>query len=122
MHILFVDDQSTQRNLFQLAFNLQGHTVRLAANGNEAVAAVQAQAFDIIVLDIEMPDGDGLTATRQIRQVLQGQPVPIVLFTGYDYNETAALAVGANLLLHKPILPQQMLEHLTQLVARVQAD
>ena len=126
MHILFADDSSDIREIFQFAFGLQGHQVRLASNGQEAVQAleepqaVDAQAFDAIVLDIEMPVLDGLAALEQIRQLPQGKDIPIIMFTAYSafqYDQKAKDA-GANLLVNKPIAPDELLRLVGWFVGR----
>jgi len=118
MRILFVDDLPDTRDVFRIAFGLQGHSVRLAANGIEAVAAFPEEKFDAVVMDIEMPGMNGWDAVRQIRTLPGGDAVPIIMFTAYGNGEQKkkALEVGANSLLHKPILPHELLSHVTQFV------
>lgn len=117
MKILFVDDASDTRSLFFVAFKMEGHSTRLAADGVEAVEAVEEEPFDAIIMDIEMPRMNGWDATHRIRQIPNGRDVPIVMFTGYnnDDDRRRALAAGANDLLHKPLLPHILLNRISQL-------
>jgi len=118
MKILFVDDVRDTRDLFRLAFGMQGHNTHLACTGLEAVAAVRAEDFDALVIDVEMPDMNGWDAVREIRALPQGAQLPIVLFTAYsgaDSRQRAADA-GADVLLCKPILPQDILTRIKQLI------
>jgi CheY-like chemotaxis protein len=117
MKILFVDDAPDTRSLFSVAFRLEGHRTRLAADGVEAVQAVQDEAFDAIVMDVEMPRMDGWEATREIRRMPHGRDVPILVFTGYNHEDDIhkAAEVGANGLVRKPLLPETVLSHLAQL-------
>jgi CheY-like chemotaxis protein len=96
MKILFVDDMPDTRMLFSIAFERQGHLTRAAADGMEAVEAVRGEPFDAIVMDVEMPRMNGWDATRHIRQMPNGQNVPILIFTGYGEDQRKALEVGAN--------------------------
>lgn len=118
MRILFVDDLRDARELFRIAFSMQGHTVQLSANGLEAVAAVEQEEFDVIVMDVEMPEMNGWDAVRTIRAMPQGKQVPIVMFTAYGNGVTLKLAqdVGANGVLHKPLSPQELISRVTQMV------
>ena len=117
MKILFVDDASDTRFLFFVAFKIEGHSTRLAADGIEAVEAVEEEPFDAIIMDIEMPRMNGWDATYRIRQTPNGRTVPIVMFTGYNDagDRRRALEAGANDLLHKPLLPQDLLSRISQL-------
>jgi len=117
MKILFVDDAPDTRSLFSVAFKIEGHSTRLAADGIEAVEAVEEEPFDAIIMDIEMPRMNGWDATSRIRQTPNGRDVPIVMFTGYnnDSDRHRALEAGANDLLHKPLLPNVLLSRISQL-------
>ena len=115
MRILFVDDAIDSRELFGLFFEIQGHRAHLACNGREAVAAVhEREVFDVIVMDVEMPQMDGWQAARAIRALERGQQVPLILFTAYEAQEDyeKAAQAGANILLRKPLLPDQLLWHI----------
>ena len=117
MRILFVDDLPDTRDVFRLAFGIQGHSTRLAANGREAVEAAQEETFDAIIMDVEMPEMNGFDAVKAIRQLEGDSHVPIIMFTAYGDNEASEKASesGADLLLHKPILPQELLVRIEQL-------
>ena len=117
MHILFVDDLPDTRDVFRLAFGIQGHQTSLASNGREAVEAVRGEAFDAIIIDVEMPEMNGFDAVAHIRDLPNGAKVPIIMFTAYGDNEAQekSTKAGADLLLHKPILPQELLQRIEQL-------
>ncbi|MBV9469581.1 MAG: response regulator, partial [Abitibacteriaceae bacterium] len=93
-----------------------GYDATIVENGDLARQAVEQQLFDVIILDIEMPGADGLTAARQIRKLPNGQSVPIVLLTAYNYTLRTAEQVGANLLVRKPILAQDLVQKIRELV------
>ena len=117
MRILFVDDLPDTRDVFRLAFGIQGHTTRLAANGREAIEAMKEETFDAVIIDVEMPEMNGFDAVRHMRELGNGGNVPIIMFTAYGDNEAQDKAelAGADLLLHKPILPQELLMRIHQL-------
>lgn len=119
MHILFVDDMPDTRDIFRLAFSIQGHSTRVATNGVEAVEAVKEESFDAIIMDVEMPEMNGWDAVQHIRGLQHGDGVPIIMFTAYgsveDYQH--ALDAGANCLLLKPILPQELLNQIEKLTS-----
>lgn len=116
MHVLIVDDVAETRQLFAWAFGLQGHTSHMASNGVEAVTLVQTVHYDAIVMDIKMPEMDGLEAIRQIRQLFSDQPLPIVVLTSDREEEcrVAAMQAGANTVIYKPILPFTVLRRVEE--------
>ncbi len=68
MRILVADDVEVMRISLDLALRSAGHQVTLAATGNSALALLKQESFDAAVLDVWMPDGDGLTVLRKIRE------------------------------------------------------
>lgn len=122
MHILFADDNPQTCELFDLVFRKEGVCAHIAHSGIEAVEFVKAErvCFDAIVLDVEMPYMDGWTAFENIRQLPQGQCVPIVIFTGYATSEANAhaLQLGAAAFLIKPLLPQDLLKELHTIIEK----
>jgi DNA-binding response OmpR family regulator len=107
------------RDFFRFAFELENVEVRLASNGQEAVDLVGKESFDAIVMDVEMPEMNGWDAVRHIRQLNNGQAVPILMYTAIGDSETRKKAgeVGANTVLFKPLLPREILSRIEKLIA-----
>ena len=97
--------------MFHLALELAGHSLSTVSNGIDAIEAVRAERFDVIVLDVEMPEMNGWDAAREIRGLENGRDVPIIMFTAYrsPEDQRKAEAAGANFVLHKPVLPQELI-------------
>ena len=100
--ILIVDDELSIRETLQDILEDEGYGVTTAANAELAQAALKAAEFDLILLDIWMPDVDGITLLRDIRQ--QGNTCPVVMISGHGTVETAVEAIqyGAYDYLEKP--------------------
>ncbi|MFZ7126848.1 MAG: sigma-54-dependent transcriptional regulator [Desulfobacterales bacterium] len=101
--ILTVDDDRGHRSMLQAVLSAAGYEVVLAAGGKEAVAAVEREPFDIILMDIRMRSMDGLEALRRIKPL--APDTPVVLMTAYASVRTAveALRNGAEDYLTKPL-------------------
>jgi len=108
-HILIVDDESSIRDTLQDILEDEGYAVTTAANAELAQAALQAASFDLILLDIWMPDVDGITLLRDIRQ--RGNTCPVVMISGHGTVETAVEAIqyGAYDYLEKPLTTAKLL-------------
>jgi len=105
-HVLVVDDEADAREVAQVALTSMGANVQLAANGAEALAAVQRQRFDFLVSDIGMPGMDGLELIRKVRSL--GSPnaeVPAVALSAFALagDVEAGLAAGFHAYAAKPI-------------------
>lgn len=104
--ILVADDAPTMRVLLEALLTRDGHTCDLVNDGNEALAAVQANDYDAVLMDVQMPHLDGLAATRLIR-TLEGprSRVPIVFVTASAMagDEERFLAAGGDGYVSKPI-------------------
>lgn len=111
--ILIVDDFADSRELLRVIFGSQGHSLRLARDGIEAVEAVREEKFDAIIMDLEMPNLSGWDATRLIRAMPNGRTAPIIVYTAYSTKdmEGKLRESGANEVLSKSILPDEMLAH-----------
>ncbi|MBX3477864.1 MAG: response regulator [Brevundimonas sp.] len=110
-HILIVDDNATNRVVAQALCEMFGCTSELAEDGLEALEAVQARPFDLVLMDIKMPRMDGVQATQAIR-ALSGpvSQIPIVALTANADPEDAKryLATGMAAVVEKPIKPERL--------------
>src|SRR5438132_6468434 len=96
--ILVVDDFDDTRLLLRTWLERKGFRVIEAENGNEAVSEAETKSPDLIIMDLEMPELDGLTATRKIRAVARLAEVPIVAVSAYGAEQFRgeALQAGCN--------------------------
>ena len=111
LRILAVDDNQINRDIVRGILERSGHTVTLAEDGSEAVRLAGAQEFDLILMDIQMPDMDGLTATRLIRQ-MKGpiRRVPVIALTAHASGSSRpeCLDAGMNGFVPKPLRPGEL--------------
>jgi two-component system, OmpR family, KDP operon response regulator KdpE len=98
---LIVDDETSIRRYLRASLTAQGFTVYEAANGQEAISAVLANRPDIIILDLGLPDFDGIEVTRRLREWSQ-TPIIILSVREAENDKIAALDAGADDYLTKP--------------------
>ena len=102
--ILVVDDDPRLLHIVSLYLGIEGYDVVQASNGEDGLKSVEAQAPDLVIMDIMMPGMDGVEACRRIRGNSQTAHIPVVMFSALssdDDVERARLA-GANHLITKP--------------------
>jgi DNA-binding response OmpR family regulator len=111
--ILVVEDDAKVRLLLRRCFEGEGYCVTEAASGAEAVKLLGAGSFDLVTLDLSLPDGDGLTVGREIRARSE---VPIIMVTGKGdtIDRVVGLELGADDYIAKPF-------HVREVLARVRA-
>ena len=108
--ILVVDDFDDTRLLLRTWLRKKGYRVVEAENGNEAIAKVRDTDPDLVIMDVEMPELDGLSATRQIRTLKNFAELPIVAVSAYgaDMFREQALAAGCNDYMSTPFEPDEL--------------
>lgn len=108
--ILVVDDFDDTRLLLRTWLERRGFHVIEAQNGKQAIAAAQTSRPDLIIMDVEMPELDGLSATRQIRQMDQLGNVPVLAVSAYGAEQfrDEALAAGCNEYVSTPFEPDEL--------------
>ena len=124
LRILLADDSPVNQEVAMGLLELEGHTVTAVDDGRSAVNAWEAGEFDVLLLDIEMPELDGLSATQEIRareaELGDGRRVPIYAMTAHaiqGYRETC-LAAGMDGYITKPIQLEELHEVLTTVAAQ----
>jgi DNA-binding NtrC family response regulator len=117
--ILVVDDELGIRDLLFEILSDEGHTVELAENAAQARAARQRAAPDLVLLDIWMPDTDGVTLLKEWRAAGL-LTMPVVMMSGHATIETAveSTRIGAQSFLEKPITLQKLLKAVTVALAK----
>lgn len=110
MRILVAEDNAVNRLFVSRTLEKRGQQVVAVADGEAAVAAHAREAFDAILMDIEMPVLDGIEATKAIRkaEAATGKHVTIIALTAHENDRERCLAAGMDEYLTKPVVPEQM--------------
>ena len=121
LSILVAEDHPVNQRLVTRILEKAGHTVTVVANGSEAVEAFRRTPFDVVLMDVQMPEMDGLAATRAIRslEAVHGGHVPILAMTAraMERDREECLAAGMDGHLPKPIQPRELRAYLRRLPA-----
>jgi PAS domain S-box-containing protein len=114
LRILLAEDSLVNQKLAVGLLQREGHTVTVANNGKEAVVAVESQYFDLVLMDVQMPEMDGLEATAAIRRRERqtGQHIPIVAMTAHAMkgDRQRCIEAGMDEYIAKPIRAKQLIE------------
>ena len=122
LNVLLVEDSDLSRELAICLLDKWGHTVDVATNGREAVAAAAGKKFDIILMDMQMPVMDGVEAARAIRELEAARDchTPILAMTANVLkNDTdKCLEAGMDGYLCKPVMPEDLLSAIESMTAK----
>ncbi|MGQ4421035.1 response regulator transcription factor, partial [Streptomyces sp. SAS_269] len=114
IRVLLADDQALLRGTFKMLFESTGdmETVGEAANGQEAVELARTRHPDVVLMDIRMPEMDGLDATRLISESEDRAAVKVLILTTFEDDEhvAEALRAGASGFLGKGARPEELVE------------
>ena len=120
LQILLAEDNEINQELTVKILAKRGHTVVVTNNGREAVAALERGIFDVVLMDVQMPEMDGLAATAAIRERERstGRHVPIVALTAHAMkgDRERCLAAGMDNYVSKPLRADELFETLARLV------
>lgn len=120
--ILVVDDDLETLRLVGLMLQRQGYEIAAASSGHQALIMAQDKSPDLILLDIMMPDMDGVEVTRRLRSRPSTKDIPIIMFTAKTQVEDKILGydAGADDYLTKPTQPRELFAHIKAVLARAQ--
>ena len=112
--ILLVEDNEANRYLITFILKKKGHTVIEALDGLSGVELAIRERPDLIIMDIQLPDINGLEATRRIRASKANGDIPIIALTSYAMtgDEEKALDAGCTGYIEKPINPETFMEQI----------
>ena len=119
LHVLLAEDGAVNQRLAVELLKQFGHVVTVVGNGRQAVEALRHDVFDVLLMDVEMPELDGLSATRLIRadERKRESRLPIVAVTAND-NRNECIAAGMDAYLRKPLKAEELHETLGQVVSK----
>ena len=119
-NILVVDDETRIRSIIKKYAEFEGHTVTEAADGMEAVHFCRSAQFDIIIMDIMMPELDGFSACREIRKTSQ-TPIIMLSARGEEYDKINGFELGIDDYVVKPFSPKELMLRIEAVMKRIKS-
>ena len=121
LRILVAEDHLKNRRVIELILEQIGASIRFAVNGREAIEACKAETFDVVMMDMQMPEMDGLAASRAIRahETQCGLPrTPIIMVSANAMTEHVqqAIAAGCDAHVSKPLTPRSLIQAIADVV------
>ena len=108
-HILVVDDEDNIRQLIKKYANFEGYKVTEAADGMEALDICAQCSFDLIIMDVMMPELDGFSTLRQLRRKDRRTPVLMLSARGEEYDRIHGFELGVDDYVVKPFSPKELM-------------
>lgn len=118
-HILIVDDEPNIVMSLEFLMRKNGYGVSIARNGTEALEALDRAAFDVVLLDVMMPDVDGYQVCRHLRQLPHGTRTRVIFLSAKskDADIQKGYEVGADLYIPKPFSTRQLMSTIKELIS-----
>ena len=116
--ILLVEDNEMNRDMLSRRLQRKGYEVVIAVDGGEGVALAQAQAPDLILMDMSLPVLDGWEATRRLKADDRTRVIPVIALTGHALagHSKGAMDAGCDAFITKPCLPERLLEEIKSML------
>ena len=116
--ILLVDDEANVRTVFSDILKKESYLVKEAKGGPEAIKAIDEETFDLALVDLRMPNMDGIEVLENIKK--RKPEIPVIVYTGYGSITSAveAMRKGAFDYLNKPFSPQQLKSNIKKALER----
>lgn len=122
LRVLLVDDNSVNQLVGRKILEKIGHHVDIAANGLEAVQAIRTLPYDLVLMDVQMPEMDGLSATRAVRELdsrVSGVPIVAMTANVMDGDRERCIAAGMDDYLSKPVKREGLLEMIERQLPKI---
>ncbi|HIT09317.1 MAG TPA: response regulator transcription factor [Candidatus Merdivicinus faecavium] len=119
-HILIVDDEEQIRMIIKKYAAFEGYQVSEAVNGMEAVEICRRQHFDLIIMDVMMPELDGFSASREIRKTAN-TPILMLSARGEEYDRIHGFEIGVDDYVVKPFSPRELMMRVQAILKRSSA-
>ena len=120
--LLVVDDEENIRAMIRKYAEFDGYTVEEAGDGMEAVGKFKKGAFDLIIMDVMMPELDGFSACREIRKVDERVPIIMLSARGEEYDRIHGFELGVDDYVVKPFSPRELMMRVSAVLKRSQAS
>jgi len=119
-HILIVDDEEKIRQLVKKYAAFEGHQIREAENGMDALEQCVRHQFDIVVMDVMMPELDGFSAVKELRKT---SDVPVIMLSarGEEYDRIHGFEAGVDDYVVKPFSPKELMMRIDAVMKRVRS-
>lgn len=116
--ILVVDDKKVIQDFFDFTLGFYGHDITVLHNPNDVAVLIKEKAFDIVFLDMIMPDRDGIEVLKDIKHAVP--QLPVVMMSGYSVQEKKdeAIRLGAKLCLKKPFEVEDIRRAIKEVIGR----
>lgn len=121
MTLLIVDDEARIRDLIRKYASFEGYNVEEASNGMEAIEKCRQKNYDLIIMDVMMPELDGFSACREIRRKSQ---VPVIMLSarGEEYDRIHGFELGIDDYVVKPFSPRELMMRVSAVLKRTAAN
>lgn len=119
--LLVVDDELRIREIIKKYATFEGHTVTEAKDGMEAVELAASEDFDLIIIDIMMPELDGFSACREIRK-RKSTPIIVLSARGEEYDRIHGFELGVDDYVVKPFSPRELMMRVNAVIKRSQSS
>lgn len=117
--ILIADDESAIRTLIAKYAAFEGYTTEEAENGMQAVEKCKNNNYDLLILDIMMPELDGFSAGREIKKINPALPIILLSARGEEYDRINGFEIGADDYVVKPFSPKELMLRIAAILKRV---
>lgn len=117
-HILIVEDDEDTRFVYSVLLQMEGYFVTASSTMNDALGRALSTSYDLIIMDVRLPDGDGIELCKQVRKFNRITPIMFVSAAAYQKDVERGMQAGAQAYLTKPADAENLLDKVTYLLGQ----